>query len=57
MKIVKALFPQSNWKIQMVRRLNRVEIALYWGDKEIPTHETAIDVVDLCEALGILCDQ
>lgn len=45
--MIKALFAESNWKMKLTKRGSRVEIGLYWGDKEIPTHTTAIDVEDL----------
>lgn len=49
---IKVLFPESGWKLKMWKRGSRVEIALYWANKETPTHVTAIDLDDLIKFIG-----
>lgn len=49
--MIKALFPESGWIIKLRKNYNRIEIGLYWNDKEIPTHITAIDVKDVIELI------
>lgn len=52
MNEIKTLFPGSGWKLKMRKQGERVEIALYWRDKPVPTHTAAVDVADLLELLG-----
>lgn len=41
-KHLKIPFPESSWILHVQRRDNRLELALYWRDKPVPTHIAAV---------------
>lgn len=51
MKEIKILFPESGWTLKARRVVNRIELGLYWGSKETPTHVAAIGFDDLVALL------
>jgi hypothetical protein len=47
----------SNWSIEIHKhpsQEHRALVGLYWGDKDTPTHETSVSLVDLKAMVGSL---
>jgi hypothetical protein len=49
--VLKTLFPESNWKLVIRKTGFRLELALHWGNKAIPTHVAAVDVEDVIKLI------
>jgi hypothetical protein len=51
-KTYRYLFPESGWTLRLSKHHNRVRVALYWSDKDVPTHVTDVPIDDIEDLLG-----